>query len=72
MNKPLKQLLSVIKPIKVIGDVDKNITGVESDSRKAARGTLFVAVPGVTTDGHKYIPDVERAGATAIVCQRLP
>ena len=45
MNKPLKQLLSVIKPIKVIGDVDKNITGVESDSRKAARGTLFVAVP---------------------------
>lgn len=72
MGKPLSQLLSVIKPVSVAGTVGKEITGVESDSRKISAGTLFVAVPGVTTDGHKYIPDVIRAGATAVVCEQLP
>ena len=70
--KQLTQLLSVIRPLKVVGTTEKKITGVESDSRKATAGTLFVAVPGVTTDGHKYIPDVIRAGATAVVCERMP
>ena len=70
--KQLTQLLSVIRPLKVVGTTEKKITGVESDSRKATAGTLFVAVPGVTTDGHKYIPDVIRAGATAVVCEHLP
>ena len=70
--KQLTQLLSVIRPLKVVGTTEKKITGVESDSRKATAGTLFVAVPGVTTDGHKYIPVVIRAGATAVVCERKP
>lgn len=70
--KPLYQLLSGIKPICVTGGTDKMIAGVESDSRKVAEGWLFVAVPGVTIDGHRYIPDVVSAGAAAVVCERLP
>lgn len=72
MSKPLSQLLSVIKPVSVNGSVDKEISGVESDSRKITAGGLFVAVPGVNVDGHKFIPDVIKSGATAIVCQTLP
>ena len=72
MSKPLSQLLSVIKPVSVNGPVDKEISGVESDSRKITAGGLFVAVPGVNVDGHKFIPDVIKSGATAIVCQTLP
>ena len=72
MKKQLKQLLSVIKTENIIGSVDKNISGVECDSRKACQDTLFVAVPGVTTDGHKYIPNVIEAGATAVVCENVP
>ncbi len=72
MKKQLKQLLSVIKTENIIGSVDKNISGVECDSRKACQDTLFVAVPGVTTDGHKYIPNVIEAGATAVVCENIP
>ena len=68
----LSKLLSVIKPITVKGSTEKEITGVESDSRKAKAGTLFVAVPGTATDGHKFIPDVIKAGATAVVCENLP
>ncbi len=72
MKKNLAQLLSVIKPLAVVGTTEKEITGVESDSRKAGCGKLFVAVPGVTTDGHKFIPDVIKAGATAVVCEQIP
>lgn len=72
MSKLLSQLLSVIKPVEIIGATDKEITGVESDSRKVSGGKLFVAVPGVTTDGHKYISDVVAAGATAVVCEHFP
>lgn len=68
----LSQLLSVLKPLGVTGTVEKEITGVESDSRKVVNGSLFVAVPGVTTDGHKFIPAVIKAGATAIVCEQMP
>ena len=33
---------------------------------------MFVAVRGVTTDGHKYIPVVASAHVGAIVCEALP
>ena len=33
---------------------------------------MFVAVRGVTTDGHKYIPMVASAHVGAIVCEELP
>ena len=39
------------------------------DSRKAAEGTLFVAVPGEQTDGHKFITSAFEAGSTAALIQ---
>ena len=50
MDKNLAQLLTAIKPVKIIGPTDKTITGVERDSRKVTEGSLVIAVPGVTTD----------------------
>ncbi len=72
MEMNLAQLLSAIKPIEVAGIADKKITSVESDSRKVVKGSLFIAVPGVTTDGHKFIPEVIKSGAVAVVCERMP
>lgn len=34
--------------------------------------SLFIAVRGVTTDGHQYIAQAISAGATSIVCENLP
>ncbi|MDE5662836.1 MAG: UDP-N-acetylmuramoyl-L-alanyl-D-glutamate--2,6-diaminopimelate ligase [Muribaculaceae bacterium] len=68
----LKTLLGAIRPIEIIGDTDKNILSLESDSRKVGRDAMFVAVRGVTTDGHKYIPVVASAHVGAIVCEELP
>jgi UDP-N-acetylmuramoyl-L-alanyl-D-glutamate--2,6-diaminopimelate ligase len=42
------------------------ITGITADSRQVKPGHLFVAVPGETTDGHRYISDAIRRGAPAV------
>ncbi|MDE5988109.1 MAG: UDP-N-acetylmuramoyl-L-alanyl-D-glutamate--2,6-diaminopimelate ligase [Duncaniella sp.] len=70
--KKLNELLAPVQTIKVIGSDEKMISGLTSDSRQVSEGTLFVAVPGVSVDGHKFIPMAIEKGATAIVCQELP
>ena len=72
MTIKLANLLADIKPLEIIGDTDRNIIGVHSDSRKSEKNSMFVAVRGVTTDGHKYIPVVASAHVGAIVCEELP
>ena len=54
------------------GERDKVIDNLQSDSRRAGPGSLFIAVKGTHVDGHRYIPDVIAAGAAAIVCEDLP
>lgn len=49
------------------------ISGLECDSRRVKRGDVFVAVPGETTDGHRYIQQAVEAGAVAVLGEeRLP
>lgn len=72
MTAKLSRLLENIDVIEIIGDTDKNILSLESDSRKAVKEGMFVAVRGVTTDGHKYIPMVASAHVAAIVCEEIP
>lgn len=72
MTIKLSRLLEEIRPLEVIGETDKNIIGVHSDSRKVEKDSLFVAVRGVTTDGHKYIPVVASTHVGAIICEELP
>ena len=49
------------------GDSDPFIASIEYDSRKAGPHTLFFALSGLHTDGHKYINDAISKGAAAIV-----
>ena len=53
MTLKLQTLLEAIKPLEVIGETDKNITSLQSDSRRAEKDGMFVAVKGVTTAGLK-------------------
>jgi UDP-N-acetylmuramoyl-L-alanyl-D-glutamate--2,6-diaminopimelate ligase len=48
------------------------VTRVVYDSRRAAPGALFVAVPGAHTDGHAHALDAVRRGAVAVVAERPP
>ena len=46
---------------------DPVITGVTSDSRKVAPGSLFVALPGNAADGRAFIPQALSKGAAAVL-----
>ena len=72
MAVKLSHLLKGIETLEVIGDTDKITVDLQSDSRKVCKEGMFVAVRGVTTDGHKYIPVVASAHVGAIVCEDLP
>ncbi len=43
------------------------VRSVTEDSRAVCDGALFVAVPGIEQDGHRYIPQAVEAGAAAVV-----
>ena len=70
--KKLNELLAPVQTTEIIGSDEKMISSLTSDSRQVSEGTLFVAVPGVSVDGHKFIPMAVEKGATAIVCEKLP
>jgi UDP-N-acetylmuramoyl-tripeptide--D-alanyl-D-alanine ligase len=42
------------------------------DSRLVTRGSLFAALPGERTDGHRFLADAVQAGATALIVSREP
>lgn len=48
---------------------DLNINKVEYDSRKVAKGDLFVAIKGMNYDGHKFIPDAVANGAVVVILE---
>ena len=68
----LTELLSSIKPVNVAGTTEKEIMSLTADSRQAGEGSMFVAVRGVTVDGHTFIPSLAGKGVAAIVVEQLP
>ncbi len=51
---------------------DAEISGITDDSRQVRPGYLFVAVPGLSVDGHTYVPQALAAGAAAVVGTQSP
>jgi len=49
------------------GDMDHSVCGIAYDSRDVKPGFLFVAMDGLHTDGHRFIPDAVARGAAAVV-----
>jgi len=54
----------------VRGDAGVTVRDVTHDSRQAGPGTLFVAIPGATHDGHDYVPAAVAAGSPAVMVER--
>jgi UDP-N-acetylmuramoyl-L-alanyl-D-glutamate--2,6-diaminopimelate ligase len=50
--------------------LETEITGIAYDSRKVEAGNIFVAVRGEHYDGHDYIADAVKRGASAVVCEK--
>ena len=66
----LRELCSEFKYECLSGSMDVDVRDVIYDSRKITEGTVFVCMVGAVTDGHKYIPDAVKKGASAIVVER--
>ena len=65
----LKQMLVGLEGLKVKGDLDIDIKGIEKNSKEVKEGYLFVAIKGFTVDGHEFVNDAVKLGATAIMIE---
>ena len=63
----LSQLIAALPSLEAPPQSDPDITLITFDSRKVIPGALFVAYPGVSVDGHRFIPEAIERGAVAIV-----
>ena len=63
----LKNILMGLEGLKVKGDLDINISNIDSDSRNIKENGLFIAIKGFDVDGHDYIKSAIENGAVAII-----
>ena len=67
----LEKIIAGSGVIAIEGNPHAEISSVCNDSRKVARGSLFIAVRGFASDGHTYIATAIGKGACAIVCEDM-
>ncbi|MXV13848.1 UDP-N-acetylmuramoyl-L-alanyl-D-glutamate--2,6-diaminopimelate ligase [Hufsiella ginkgonis] len=68
----LKNILTHVNITGTVGKEPRTVKDICFDSRLAAPGSLFVAVRGTVTDGHKFIARVVEQGAAVVVCETFP
>ncbi|MCB0394619.1 MAG: UDP-N-acetylmuramoyl-L-alanyl-D-glutamate--2,6-diaminopimelate ligase, partial [Bdellovibrionales bacterium] len=65
LNSEFSSLVTLSK-----GDLDVSFRDFHFDSRKVKAGDLYVAITGVQNDGHRYLNEAVKAGATVLVVER--
>ena len=63
-------LLQDVPILKRTGDLSGAVSGICYDSRQCGENSLFVAIAGLVSDGHDYIPEAIRRGARVIVHEK--
>ncbi len=66
----LVDLVRLVPGARLITGGDVEVRRAVHDSRKAQPGDLFVAIPGATADGAKFVGDAIERGALAVASQR--
>ena len=65
----LQDILIGIDVLDIYNTNEIDITHITNNSRECMEGSLFVAVRGFQTDGHKYIDSAIENGAVSIICE---
>ena len=66
----LTELINSVNAIQVAGEVErKDVSSICYDSRKVKKNSVFVAIKGVNTDGHRFILDAINNGTIAIILE---
>jgi UDP-N-acetylmuramoyl-L-alanyl-D-glutamate--2,6-diaminopimelate ligase len=68
----VSQIQKWTKVNEIVGDREQSFSDIAFDSRKVNEATLFVAVKGVTVDGHDFINQSVEKGCCAVICETLP
>ena len=66
----LSCLLENVEYKLLAGSAGADVRGLKYDSRQVCPGDVFVCISGAVSDGHRFIPDVIKKGASSIVCER--
>lgn len=69
---PLKEVLTQLSGVELIGDPQVRISGIAHDSRRVESGFLFVAVKGENTDGMRFLDQAIKRGASAFASENHP
>lgn len=65
----LNQLLAVIEPLEIRGELPQTITGLQYHTGRVSEGQLFFCLKGYVVDGHHYLPQALERGAVVAVVQ---
>lgn len=65
-------LIRVEAPIVVVGDRERMVRAIETDSRSVKAGALFVALRGSHSDGHLHVAEAVENGARTVVVEAAP
>lgn len=68
----LQDILYKVRIRQVQGNTNLEVKGLQTDSRKVSKGFVFIAVRGVSADGHQFIDKAVQQGAVAVVAETLP
>ena len=60
-------ILSVVPEAQILGAHFQEISSFSIDSRVVKKGDMFVAIPGIRVDGHDFLEDAIKRGATGIL-----
>ncbi|WP_458413989.1 UDP-N-acetylmuramoyl-L-alanyl-D-glutamate--2,6-diaminopimelate ligase [Schinkia sp. CFF1] len=66
----LKTLLTCLSHYKPVHNGNPPISSIEMDSRQVQSGSLFVCISGYTVDGHDFVQQAIKNGASAILAER--
>jgi UDP-N-acetylmuramoyl-L-alanyl-D-glutamate--2,6-diaminopimelate ligase len=65
----VRALVEALPGARLLGSDTATVSGVVYDSRLVQPGYLFAALRGADFDGHEFVPDAERRGASAILVE---
>ena len=51
--------------------LEANVSGIVTDSREVQKGDLYIAIPGERVDGHSFLADVFKKGASCALVNRV-
>jgi len=67
----LRELIPALPECSVEGTPDREVAALRYDSRQVGQGDLFFAWKGANSDGHRFIAEVCRRGASGVVLEQV-